>query len=132
LISPMRFALKAPSFPQYPNPHLRSNAFLTRTEVFTEFARNRRIPRTKTDAHRLENGRIGFTRFLNARGLTPVVAGADGKAYGPSAWVDSRTFRVPGQENLLIADNQTRAYDAASRRVRRIMEYSAWGRFLTP
>jgi hypothetical protein len=46
--------------------------------------------------------------------------------------MESRTFRVPNQENLLIADNQTRHYETSARRMRRFLEYTAWGRFLTP
>ena len=129
---PMRWVLRAPSFPQFPNTHLRSNAFLTRRDLFAEFARNHRIPRRKTDAFRLEHGRVSYTRFLGARGLTSIIVGNDGKTYGPDAWMHSPTFRIPGQDNLLITDNQTRAYDTAPRATHHIMEYSAWGRFLTP
>ncbi|MCH8313849.1 MAG: hypothetical protein IID17_12785 [Nitrospinae bacterium] len=132
VLAPLRWVKRFPWFPQFPNPHLRSNAFLTRRKLFAEYARNHRIPRTKNDAYRFEHGRVSFTRFLSARGLKSVIVGKDGKSYGPDEWMDSSTFRVPGQENLLISDNQTRDYDTLLRAGRRISEYSAWGRFLTP
>ena len=46
-------------------------------------------------------------------------------------WIASGTFRVPGQPNLLIADNQTETYAAADRPMRRILEFAAWGKTLT-
>ena len=75
----------------------------------------------------LESGRTGFSVFLADRGLKAVVAGADGRYYEPSQWIKSQTFRVPGQPNLLVADNQTIAYDRADLRLKRGMERAAWG-----
>ena len=94
---------------RFPNPHLRSNAFLLRRSLFVEFAAQARFPRTKRDTHRLESGRKGLTRFMQSRGLAPVVVGRDHQAYASAQWIEARTFRTPGQPNLLISDNQTRS-----------------------
>jgi hypothetical protein len=119
-------------FPPFPNFHLRSNAFLIRRKLFLEYASDMPVPRTKPDAFDLESGRQSLTRFLAKRRLMPIVAGADGLAYASEEWMTSNTFRVPGQHNLIVADNQTRAYDTSAPMERRIMERSAWGRAFTP
>ena len=129
---PWQWMRSVKCFAGFPNPHLRSNAFLVRRTDLCAFAAGQCFPRTKNDAFALESGRNGLTRFLEARHRVTRVAGADGTFYSPEQWIDSRTFRVPGQENLIISDNQTRNYETLGRYERRIMELSAWGRFFTP
>ncbi|MBI5024578.1 MAG: hypothetical protein HZC18_06195 [Candidatus Omnitrophica bacterium] len=128
-LNALRFAIYSRNaFRSFPNPHLRSNAFIVRRELFVDFAATHKIPRYKRDAWILESGRTGFTAFLASRGLKPLVAGADGKYYEPEQWIKSGTFRVPRQPNLLVEDNQTMIYDKAGSRNKRILEKNTWGR----
>jgi hypothetical protein len=129
---PLRFAAHIGRFPAFPNPHLRSNALLLRRERFLTFAEEVVFPTRKSDAHFLESGRGSLSMSLRAQGLRPVVVGADGDSFDPTDWPASGTFRVPGQPNLMVADNQTRNYMAADRHMRRILEFAAWGKTMTP
>lgn len=113
-------------FPRFPNPHVRTNAFLIARRVM--LAVNLPEVRDKHDAHRFESGREGMTRQVVAMGLKPLVVGRDGRAYGPGEWAESFTFRRGGQHNLRVSDNQTRHYEAAGAAERRRLEESAWGR----
>lgn len=115
-------------FRPFPNPHLRSNAFLIRRDMFIEFCSGRAFPKTKDEAFRLESGRTGLTAYLESRGLQVFVQGANGAAYGKEAWMTSGTFRTPGQPNLLVNDNQTLAYDSAGVQLKCRLERAAWGR----
>jgi hypothetical protein len=130
-VLPLRLAACIRRFPAFPNPHLRSNALLLRRERFLAFAETTKFPARKSDAHFLESGRGSLSIFLQARGLRPVVVGADGKVFDAADWMESGTFRVPGQPNLMVSDNQTRNYLAADRHMRRILEFAAWGETLT-
>lgn len=123
----VRFVNNIRDFPSFPNPHLRSNAFIVRRELFVDYVAPHQIPLCKRDAHKLESGRAGFTAFLQSRGLKTLVTGADGRVYRTKQWVDSGTFRVPGQPNLLVADNQTTAYEVADQRSKNVFEKFAWG-----
>jgi hypothetical protein len=114
-------------FARFPSPHLRTNALVIRRSLFMEFAGQSCIPRTKRDAHALESGRRGLSSFLRKRGLDIVVAGADGRVYSPNQWRDSGTFRVPGHPNLIVADNQTRAFDASDEATQRFLHWLVWG-----
>lgn len=127
----MRLCRNFGSFPPFPNPHLRSNALLVRREFFVSFCSGRDIPRSKRDAHILESGRRGFTAYLKSLGLRTLVVGADGLAYAPEAWINSGTFRLPDQPNLLVGDNQTRYYQHADYQLKRRLENAAWGKALT-
>jgi hypothetical protein len=118
-------------FPSFPNPHIRSNAIILRTSHLREFAAQHRIPTTKHEAHMLECGPLGLSRFIENKGLDLILCGADNGAYPPSAWPDSRIFCSPDQPNLLVSDNVTREYDARSRAKKRDLELMFWGRKLT-
>jgi hypothetical protein len=127
----VRFLANIWAFPTFPNPHLRSNAFIVRRKLFIDFAETKKIPRNKRDAAKLESGRTGFPAYLANHGLKALVVGIDGNCYEPEQWVNSKTFRVPGQPNLLVADNQTITYDLASSSSKRVFELSAWRRTFT-
>jgi hypothetical protein len=128
---PARFAGRIPRFPVFPNPHLRSNALVLKTRLLVAFGERFPLPRRKENAHFLESGRGGLTSFLRSRGLRPVVVGGDGRRFEPDDWIFSRTFRVPGQPNLMIADNQTKAYAQSDCRQRQILEFAAWGQIFS-
>lgn len=110
-------------FPEFPNPHLRTNAFATRREQLTAI----RWPpiASKMDARRFESGSDSLTRQLQKLGRV-VVAGRDGRAYDVGDWQASNTFRSQGQANLLVSDNRTREYLAASEEQREDLERRAW------
>jgi hypothetical protein len=125
---PMR-PVRALSFPPFPNPHVRTNAFMIDRSLMLSL----RWPkaRTKTGAWKIENGRRSITRQICARGLETLVVGRDGIAYDVQAWPRSRTFRSGEQENLLIADNRTREFIEAPAPKRRWLAELAWGEVST-
>jgi hypothetical protein len=114
----------ARTFPPRPNPHLRTNAFVIRSEVFRNLAFHGNDRRA---ALAFESGYGSMTRQLRRRGLEPVVVGADGRLFRMDAWPESATFRYAGQENLLVHDNHTRHYQNATPEVRRQFGQMAWG-----
>jgi hypothetical protein len=121
----LRAARLARSFAPFPNPHVRTNAFLVARRTMLGLARG--PLRRKSEAHRFESGLDGMSRQLAAAGLALVVVGRDGRGYADREWPSSRTFRLAGQENLLVADNQTGAYDAAGAAEREKLGRLAWG-----
>jgi hypothetical protein len=113
-------------FPPFPNYHIRTNAFMIRRDTLLKLRVSRF--RTKVDAWRFESGRHSMTRQVLAMGLRPLVVGRDGLAYEKERWFESGTFRSKGQENLLVADNRTGEYDAATAEQRELMSRRVWGR----
>lgn len=109
----------------YPNPHIRTNAFLISRRVMRAL-RVRPIA-TKADAHRFESGKQSLTRQIFDLGLRAVVVGVDGLAYEKESWHTSRTFRSGEQCNLLVSDNRTRQYQEADPETRRQLSRLAWG-----
>lgn len=110
---------------RFPAPHLRTNAFLIDRALLLSLRTG--DLRGKRGAYRLESGRRSLTVQLTARGRTPVVVGRDGTPHQWRDWPASDTFWRAEQANLLVSDNQTRSYDAASEKQRAVMSAIAWG-----
>jgi hypothetical protein len=117
--------LRRRRWPRFPNPHLRTNAFMLGRELMVGL----RWPevRTKSRAWELESGRAGFTRQVWSHRLHTLVVGRDGTAYQPPEWPASATFRSGDQSNLLIADKRTRQWVQADADLRARLSRLAWG-----
>jgi hypothetical protein len=112
-------------FPAFPNPHLRSNSFLIDRCLFL---RSWEKPiKSKLDAHSFESGNEGLSAVLRSQGLQLLVVGKDGVGYTQEKWHFSRTFRSGNQENLIVADNQTRNYKEATQIEKNNLIMKAWG-----
>ncbi|MBR0823518.1 hypothetical protein JQ627_36945 [Bradyrhizobium liaoningense] len=111
--------------PAFPNPHVRTNAFMIERQVFLDT-----LPEsieTKNDSYLFESGSDGLTRRILRRGLRVVVVGADGRAYAMDEWAESGTFRLGDQRNLLVKDNQTRAFQNMNAAEQRAFTTMTWG-----
>ena len=117
-------------FSRFPNYHIRSNAFMVRNEVIKKIV----CPkiRNKMDAYKCESGRTSITNQVIKLGKRVLVIGKDGLAYEKEDWWRSNTFRRDNQENLLISDNQTRAYASSELAQKVFLSYSAWGENSSP
>jgi hypothetical protein len=109
----------------FPNPHLRTNAFMLSRELM----RTARVAevRSKSRAWELESGRDGLTRQIWGHGLRTLVVGRNGEGYEPECWHESATFRSGDQANLLVADNRTRQWQEADPDLRAKLSRMAWG-----
>lgn len=110
---------------RFPVAHLRTNAFLVERVRFLELARS--SASTKWDTYRLESGPRSLTAQLSAAGVPPVVVDAGGVARGPADWHCGDVLFQAGQQDLLIADNQTRSYARATLSQRQVLSAFAWG-----
>ena len=112
-------------FKPFPNPSVRTNAFMVRR---TEFLMMRTgIVNTKFKAYQFESGRKSLTDFYLQKKRRVLVVDKHGKTYEPAEWKKSSTFWINNQENLLVADNQTRIYAEASITEKKEMTRLAWG-----
>jgi hypothetical protein len=112
-------------FPPFPNPHIRTNAFMARRSRFLAFEKAPIV--TKMDACHFESGVNGMTRQVLADRLDARIVGRNGIAYDVADWPDSGTFRLGRQENLLVADNQTALWETFNEEVRATFALMTWG-----
>jgi hypothetical protein len=112
-------------FPKFPNPHIRTNAFMLSRHLFLDLCPRHMV--SKSETFEFESGRFGLTRRLLQRGLRAKIVGDDGNGYEIEDWPKSNTFRLGGQSNLLVADNQTRSFDIMTEHERQAHVEMTWG-----
>lgn len=111
-------------FPRFPNPHIRTNVFLLRRDVFLSMP----VPeKTKRSCFLFESGADGLTATVKKQGLKAVAVGANGRVYSELDWPSSHGFRLKSQSNLLAEDNMTDLFRDASGGRRRFLSKRAWG-----
>jgi hypothetical protein len=118
------------SFPPFPNPHIRTNGFMLSSAVIEKV--NVPIVQNKMDAYCFESGNESLTRQILRMGKKALVVDADGRGYDMDVWYKSNTFRRGRQENLLIADNQTRVYAEGDNTLKVRYSHHAWGHHAWP
>lgn len=111
-------------FKPFPNPHIRTNAFLINKELFLSL--KFKVPEDKFRAYQFESGRTGLTNQLLRKNLRVLIVDVFGNFYEMTNWYQSRTFWTSNQENLLVSDNQTGIYQDATSAERAKMSYNAW------
>jgi hypothetical protein len=112
-------------FEPFPAHHVRTNAFMLERSIFAA-VRMGRVAR-KMDAYLLESGRASLTRQVQGMGLRTLVVARDGAFYDHEQWPASGTFWQGDQQELLVADNQTRSYTNGGIDRRRVLSAFAWG-----
>ena len=111
-------------FGSYPNPHIRTNAFMIDRERFLSL---QSIPfRRKADVYKFESGRRSMTNQILRMKLKALVVDRSGRTYDIDSWRSSATFWTDHQENLMIADNMTRKYAQGSSELRQLLKNYAW------
>lgn len=111
-------------FDPFPAYHLRTNAFMATRAALA--ATDRPQMREKNHAYRFESGSRNLTKQIEATGRRALVVGRDGSAYPKEEWDRSDTFWQSDQENLLVADNQTRVYRDGDEDLRLLLSRFAW------
>jgi hypothetical protein len=106
------------SYPNFPNPHIRSNAFIVDRETFVRALPT--LPTTKYQCLQFESGCNSLTNIAIKGGIRPLVVGRNGQLYPLNQLKNSSTFRIGNQENLLVTDNQTRIFSAFSKAQQRM------------
>ncbi len=117
-------------FAGFPNPHLRTNAFMVERALFTRLTIGGLGSKSK--AYLVESGRESLTRQAERLGLRALVVDRDGGTYAKDAWPKSQTFWHRDQEGLLIEDNQTRMYATGPAERRAFLSTLAWGEQANP
>jgi len=117
------------AFPLFPNPHLRSNAFMINRELLCRITKGRPM-RDKVDAFFFESGPDSMTRQILALGQEALLVGRNGRGYSLKWWPTSDTFRQGTQSNLLVADNQTRNFVAMPWPEKHEFVLRTWGPYI--
>ena len=109
---------------QFPNPHIRTNAFLIKRNVFLDSYSKAIV--TKEDAYEFEHGRNSLTNKILKVKLKAYIVGENSIGYDIESWNKSGIFWADNQDNLLILDNQTIDYEMGSLERKQYLSLCAW------
>ncbi|HEX4372832.1 MAG TPA: hypothetical protein VHZ50_05940 [Puia sp.] len=112
-------------FKPFPNPHIRTNAFMVRREVFLKITKQKLTSKFK--AYQFESGRNSFTTQIINMGLQVLLVDRNGKTFDLTNWKNSYVFWRGKQEGLLVSDNQTKRYEEDEKDNRKKLTFLAWG-----
>jgi hypothetical protein len=118
----------APLFPEFPNPHIRSNCFAIQRRRLLSFDFPKIV--TKMEGCRFESGYNSLTARVRQSGLAALVVGKDSVGYDVADWPASRTFRLGDQRNVLVTDNQVRNFKDYSAEERATHVLMTWGDYV--
>ena len=114
-------------FKPFPNPHIRTNAFLMRRDVLV--ALDVQLDNTKASCLEFESDPTGLEAKLERAGLRSVLVAADGTWYDVPEWPDSGTFRLGDQSGIMVKDNRVKEVENACDSERRRLDIVTWGEY---
>lgn len=117
-------------FPPFPNPHIRSNGFLIARHRMLGFEPSE--VKTKLDSCLFESGIDGLTNRIRRDQLGACVVDRFGNSYPIADWSRGKTFRLGGQEGLLLTDTRSRQFDAMPPGTRETHARMTWGDYIGP
>jgi hypothetical protein len=112
--------------PKFPNPHIRTTGFMTKSNYFLKFIKER-IAKNKFQAHLIESGNYSFTNYFKKRKFNILVVNKDNKSFKEKDWAQAKTFCYENQNKSILSDNQTRAYLKLDKRNKKKKQLSVWG-----
>ena len=119
----------APLFPEFPNPHLRTNCFMLERRRLLDF----NFPKVvdKMEGCAFESGHNSLTARIRKAGLSVLVVGKDSVGYDLNEWPQSYTFRLGDQRNILVSDNHVRNFKKYSPEERASHVLITWGDYIS-
>ena len=116
-------------FNSFPNPHIRTNAFLIKGKDFLIFTRNR-IFNTKEDAWVAESGKNSLTNFFKNKNFNIFIINSDGAKFDISSFHKSETYCYKRSSKSLISDKHLRKYSLLKTKEKLIFQQKVWGKIL--
>jgi hypothetical protein len=116
--------LHGSKFKKFPAPHIRTTGFFISKNLFCSLSSM--VVSNKMNAYFFENGKNSMTEQVLKQGYDCLIIDNKGTSYSIEEWPLSKTFWIAEQENLLIADNQTRKYDIADPNEKALLQKIAW------
>ena len=91
---------------------------------FVKFMKNK-IVKSKFDSYCLESGKDSLTNYFIKKNYEIAVVNGDGNIFFRNKWSNSDTFSF--RNNVLISDNQTRAYNQLNKKLKIRRRKEIWG-----
>lgn len=116
---------------RFPNPHIRTCAFMMKRNLFLQYAASHKFPETKEDTWEIEHGADSLTNFvLNQGGQTVVVVNNDGNVFYTADWEKAQAY-ITLESKAIMDDKWARRYALTDEYLRTKIEMENWCRNTT-
>ncbi len=115
---------------KFPNPHIRTNAFLIHARTYLDLSKNK--VGTRNECLAFEAGKTNLTNQVLQNGGAALIINGNGQLFSPEDWPKSQTFRLMDQEQLLVFDNRSAKYHHGTKKRRWHHATASWGERAAP
>tara|TARA_Y100000768_G_C23962613_1_gene676161 strand:+ start:388 stop:1212 length:825 start_codon:yes stop_codon:yes gene_type:complete len=115
-------------FKLFPNPHLRTTAFLIKGLDLMQLNFDKTKFIKKIETNYFESGRKSLTIQLQNKGFEIGIVNSDNKFFDIRTWRQSDTYCLGEQSKLIFVDNRTDEYKNASKEQKIKMNSLFWGK----
>mgnify|MGYP001276453392 CR=1 FL=1 len=114
------------NFPRFPNPHFRTTNFMINSDDFYKYIKNKKI-NSKLQAHSIESGYTGLTRYFERYKFNIIVINKDIKKFKIANFHESETFAYKKISKNLTSDKKSRNFDKLNFVEKKKRRKQIWG-----
>lgn len=110
---------------RFPNPHIRTCAFMMKRDLFLQYSDKCKFPQTKEDTWEIEHGADSLTNFVINNGGQAVVVNNEGNVFYPADWEKAQTY-IALESKAIMDDKWARRYALTDEYLRTKIEMENW------
>lgn len=110
---------------RFPNPHIRTCAFMMKRDLFLDYVANHKFPETKEDTWEIEHCAGSLTNFVLSKGGQAVVVNNDGNVFSPAGWEKAQTY-LTLDSKAIMDDKWARRFAFTDECLRTKIEMENW------
>ena len=110
---------------RFPNPHIRTCAFMMKRKLFLEYADSHKFPQTKEDTWEIEHGMNSLTSFVLDKGYHVVVVNNESNVFYQNDWEIAQTY-ITLDSKAIMDDKWARRYALTDEYLRTKIEMENW------
>lgn len=110
---------------RFPNPHIRTCAFMMKRDLFLQYSNKCKFPQTKEDTWEIEHGAGSLTNFVINNGGQAVVVNNEGNIFYPQDWEKAQTY-ISLDSKAIMDDKWARRYALTDEYLRTKIEMENW------
>jgi len=114
-------------FKRFPNPHIRTNGFAIRRNLFKTLKYSKYFLRCRLGSYAAESGKSSITNQILKKGYRVFLVGENVEEATVESWGLHDIFWTNQQEKLIILDNQSKLYQYSSLEGQNELMRKAWG-----
>lgn len=110
---------------RFPNPHIRTCAFMIKRDLFLDYIQSHKFPETKEDTWEIEHCENSLTNFVLNKSGQAVVVNNEGNVFYPADWEKAQTY-LTLDSKAIMEDKWARRFAHTDECLRTKIEMENW------